>query len=311
MTVGLRAASAYQQTNQSWLSAEKAQESEHSATVRGPDRVDAATAEKAAASKPEVKAWKPLDAASSLIPQKGEYGFTVGEVKLSDKAKEYYKSLKEKFHNLDFILVSKDMKKMAAQNAASYGNAQKLVVLIDEEKIERMANDEAYRKKYEGIIAMSQAKITEAKNSLASSGAAVKNVGMSVDENGNAKFFATLEKSADLQKERIERKVAEKREQKAKERKDAAKEAREERLTEAREARKAQRAEALEKEPGKDRVEGEEEEAVEAPKEYVMFEGGSIKELLRKVQTWSYENLSGNVRTDAELALGGNIDFKG
>ena len=44
---------------------------------------------------------------------------------------------------------SKDMKETAKANAGQYANANKMVVLIDEEKIERMADDESYRKQYE------------------------------------------------------------------------------------------------------------------------------------------------------------------
>jgi hypothetical protein len=54
---------------------------------------------------------------------------------------------------MDFILVSKDMKEMAKANAGSFANPNKMVVLIDEEKIERMAVDEQYRKQYESVIA--------------------------------------------------------------------------------------------------------------------------------------------------------------
>ena len=63
-------------------------------------------------------------------------GKTIGEPKLSDKAKEYYEKLKKKFSTMDFILVSKDMKETAKANAGQYANANKMVVLIDEEKIQ-------------------------------------------------------------------------------------------------------------------------------------------------------------------------------
>ena len=53
---------------------------------------------------------------------------------------------------MDFILVSADKKEEAQANAAQYANANHTVVLIDTDKIEKMAEDEAYRKKYEGII---------------------------------------------------------------------------------------------------------------------------------------------------------------
>ena len=72
-------------------------------------------------------------------------GKTIGQPKLSEKAAKYYEELKSKYKNMDFILVSKDMKEMAKANAGSFANPQKMVVLIDEEKIERMAEDEKYR----------------------------------------------------------------------------------------------------------------------------------------------------------------------
>ena len=55
----------------------------------------------------ETTEWKPVSEKSSLVPVTKEgYGTVVGDVKLSDKAKEYYAKLKEKFHGMDFILVS-------------------------------------------------------------------------------------------------------------------------------------------------------------------------------------------------------------
>lgn len=80
-------------------------------------------------------------------------GKTIGSPKLSEKAARYYEQLKSKYSNMDFILVSADQKEQAKAQAGSYANANKMVVLIDEEKIEKMAEDENYRKQYEGIIA--------------------------------------------------------------------------------------------------------------------------------------------------------------
>ena len=194
----------YQQTNRSW-------ETNHTGVNRaassssGTDQAN--QTKESSAAKVETKGWSPIDTSSSLVPRKTEYGNTIGNVQLSEKAADYLDKLKSKFHNMEFITVSKDMKAQVQQNAASYGNANKMVVLIDEEKLERMATDESYRKKYEGIIAMSQNKMDAAKNSLASTGASVKNFGMSVDSNGKESFFATVEKSGDLQKKRIEKKA--------------------------------------------------------------------------------------------------------
>ena len=102
------------------------------------------------AAKVETKGWSPIDTSSSLVPRKTEYGNTIGNVQLSEKTADYLDKLKSKFHNMEFITVSKDMKAQVQQNAAAYGNANKMVVLIDDEKLERMATDESYRKKYEG-----------------------------------------------------------------------------------------------------------------------------------------------------------------
>lgn len=250
-------------------------------------------------SKVETKGFTSIDTKSSLVPKTTEYGNTIGDVKLSDKAKDYYNQLKGKFHNMEFIAVSKDMKAQVQANAAAYGNANKMVVLIDEEKLERMATDESFRKKYEGIIAMSQTKMAEAKNSLTSSGASVKNFGMSVDSNGKESFFATVEKSQDLQKKRIEKKAAEKKEQKAKEKKKAEKEAREERLQKAKDKKTDKTADE------------EDPQNIDDGKEYVTIEAKSMDELLSKVQKYSYSEALNRVFTDSERMVGGHVDFRG
>ena len=292
---GINGISAYQQINQSVYN-------EKSGVSKTPDtgRADqAGSAKNSQQAKVETKAWSPIDTTSSLVPRKTEYGMTIGDVQLSDKAKDYYNSLKSKYHNMEFIAVSKDMKAQVQQNAASYGNANKMVVLIDEEKLERMATDESYRKKYEGIIAMAQTKMSEAKMGLASSGASVKNFGMSVDSNGKESFFATVNKSSDLQKKRTEKKAAEKKAQKLQEKKKAEKKAQEERIQKARD----KKAEKEDTDKDDSRIKDDEG--------YVTFEADSMDELLSKVQTYSYNNASGRVITQAEQMVGTKIDFRG
>lgn len=292
---GINGISAYQQINQSVYN-------EKSGVSKTPDtgRADqAGSAKNSQQAKVETKAWSPIDTTSSLVPRKTEYGMTIGDVQLSDKAKDYYNSLKSKYHNMEFIAVSKDMKAQVQQNAASYGNANKMVVLIDEEKLERMATDESYRKKYEGIIAMAQTKMSEAKMGLASSGASVKNFGMSVDSNGKESFFATVNKSSDLQKKRTEKKAAEKKAQKLQEKKKAEKKAQEERIQKARD----KKAEKEDTDKDDSRIKDDEE--------YVTFEADSMDELLSKVQTYSYNDASGKVMTQAEQMVGTKIDFRG
>ena len=198
---------------------------------------------------------------------------------------------------MDFILVSKDMKQQVQANAAAYGNAAKQVVLIDDEKIEKMATDENFRKKYEGIIAMSQLKLQEAKNSLTSSGASVKNFGMSVDSNGKMSFFATVEKAAE--KKAAEKKAAQKKEAKLKEKKLAEKKANEKKAAEKAAEKKAEEkaAEEVSNEPIDD-------------KEYVEIKADSMDELVDKISTYAYDSSSRNVLTDSEKQVGQKFDIK-
>ena len=272
--------------------------------------------------KVETKAWSPIDPKSSLVPRTTEYGNTIGDVQLSDKAKAYYDTLKSKFHNMEFIAVSKDMKGQVQQNAAAYGHAGKMVVLIDEEKIERMATDESYRKKYEDIIVGAQNKMAEAKKSLTSTGALIKNFGLSVDSDGKESFFATVEKSQALEKKSIEKKAAEKKELKAKEKKKAEKKAQEERIQKRKDEKKAEenkKAEdkARENSPDQDEIPPELEKRIHDKvvetygKEYVTIEADSMDDLLSKVQSYSYNNAANRVMTDAERAVGSHFDFRG
>lgn len=298
----LNAISAYQQTNQVWSQGtKKTEDVSKKSTASKSSTTDSAKSESEIKKTP----WKPIDTTSSLVPsQKEGIGMAIGDVQLSDKAKDYYNKLKAKFGNMEFIAVSKDMKEQVKANAAAYGNANKMVVLIDDEKLERMATDESYRKKYEGIIAMSQTQLANAKNSLASSGANIKNFGMSVNEDGSTNFFATLEKSSADQTKRIEKKQAEKKAAKAKEKKQAEKKAQEKRLEKAKEEKKSEKAKLEEK--NKDHI----DETWNEHNNYVKIEASSMEDLINQVSKFAYDNSANSVLTDTEKNVGQNIDFK-
>lgn len=144
-----------------------------------------------------------------------DYGRTIGQPELSEKAQKYYEQLKKKYGNYDFILVSRDQKENAKANAAQYANSFKTVVLIDEDKIERMATDESYRKQYEGILSGAAAQMQQLKSSIEKSGASVKGYGMQVNDGGTLSFFAVLKKSS-ADRRRESRKKASRREQRKK-----------------------------------------------------------------------------------------------
>lgn len=207
------------------------------------------------------------------------YGKTIGNPKLSEEAQEYYKELKEKYSNLDFILVSKDQKQQAQAQAGRYANAQKMVVLIDEEKIEKMATDEKYRNYYEGIIASAANKMPELASSVASTGANVKGFGMQVNDNGTTTYFAVLEKASAAQKERIEKKAEAKAEAK-------------------KEAKKKEAEELAEKRAEKNNNE-------------VTITASSIEELVLKIQDYMQNELTDSAQTEAEKAVGQHFDVRG
>ena len=232
---------------------------------------------------------------SKVSKTNGNYGKTIGNAKLSEEGVKYYQELKKKYSNMDFILVSKEQKANAQANAASYAkaqagsyaNANKMVVLIDEEKIERMATDENYRKQYEGIIKNAASGLSQLKSQIESSGQSqnVVGYGMKVNDGGTATFFAVLKKSSADQKARIEKKAVEKKEAKKAEEKKAEKKEKQDKLKEA--------------------------QQTSDDDDTITISAGSIEELIKKINDYTFSMKSDNVQTEAELQVGQHIDFRG
>ena len=216
---------------------------------------------------------------SKVSKTNGNYGKTIGNAKLSEEGAKYYQELKKKYSNMDFILVSKDQKANAQAN--------KMVVLIDEEKIERMATDENYRKQYEGIIKNAASGLSQLKFQIESSGQSqnVVGYGMKVNDGGTASFFAVLKKSSADQKARIEKKAVEKKEAKKAEEKKAEKKEKQDKLKEA--------------------------QQTSDDDDTITISAGSIEELIKKINDYTFSMKSNNVQTEAELQVGQHIDFRG
>ena len=166
-----------------------------------------------------------------------------------------------------------------------------MVVLIDDEKLEKMANDSAYRAQYEGIIEKAAAGFYQFSKSVEATGANVKGYGIQVNDDGSTSLFAVLEKSTKDQAKRIEEKREANREAKKAEAKKAQKEKLKENIENAREARKAENADKAEK--------GEE----------ITITASSWEELLRKIEDQVQLDRSDSVITEAEKSVGQNIDF--
>lgn len=223
----------------------------------------------------------------------GNYGKTIGNAKLSETGAKYYEELKKKFSNMDFILVSKDEVPNAQSKAASFANPGKMVVLVDEDKIERMATDEKFRNQYEGIIKRAASGIDQLQASMEKSGQAgnVKGYGMKLNDDGTMSYFAVLKKSSADQKARIEKKAEQKKaDQKAADKK-AAQKAAEERIEDAR-----GKANGVTK---------------DSDEETLTITANSIEELMKKIGDYSLSERSNSVQTDYEKMLGQSIDFRG
>ena len=259
------------------------------------------TEKKETANQNTANAVKNDTSAYGVSGKKEVSGQTIGNPKLSEKASKYYDELKKKYANMNFILVSEDMKEQAKANAAGYANANKMVVLIDEDKIERMAEDENYRKQYEAIIANAASGMSQLGSSIAATGASVKGYGMQVNDNGTATYFAVLEKSSAAQKERIEKKAAKKKaEEKARDKK-AQKEAEKERIKKSHD-----KAEKIsDKEVDIEDADGK----INSASDTVIITASSIEELLSKIQNESQKYLSDNILSEKEKNVGQGFDY--
>ena len=269
-----------------------------------------------------VSAYQTGDTAG-VSAKKNEYGRTIGEPKLSEEGKKYYDELKKKYSGYDFILVSKDQIQNAKSQAARYANPNKPVVLIDEEKIEKMATDKDYREKYESVIAGASSQLSKMKDQLMASGADIKGFGIQVNDGGTASFFAVVKKSQDAQAERIEKnREAKKAAHKAEVKKD--KEKLQKKRAEEKEKAKKRREELEEelKNPDEIRDMTQDEIATYKPridealrkiwdKETETISAGSVEELIQKVGDHVQNMKMNSVMTPEEASVGQHIDFKG
>ena len=236
------------------------------------------------------------------VVKNNNLGKTVGEPKLSKEAEEYYNQLKTKYGQYDFVLVSSDEKENARANAGKYANNIKTVVLIDEEKIEKMATDSNYRKQYEGILSGATQQINKIKATAAKNGANLKGVVMQVNDDGTASYFAALKKTSDAQKTRIEKQSEEKKADKKAEQKK-----KEKKLKEKQEIEKLKEKRELEKLKDKKAEKSE----TENREEVVTLSSDSLDGLLKKIEEYGFNERSNSVLTDSEKQIGQNIDFRG
>jgi len=129
--------------------------------------------------------------------------------------------------------------------------------------------------------------LSQLKSQIESSGQSqnVVGYGMKVNDGGTASFFAVLKKSSADQKARIEKKAVEKKEAKKAEEKKAEKKEKQDKLKEA--------------------------QQTSDDDDTITISAGSIEELIKKINDYTFSMKSDNVQTEAELQVGQHIDFRG
>lgn len=130
--------------------------------------------------------------------------------KLSQKAQDLLDKLKEKYKDYD-LFVAEDLD----DESVTAGATKKYSVIFKPEELEKMAEDEEYSDKVMGKVdeAIGITKDIEENGELGE-GVSFKKISIKIDEEGNMKMFAELEKMSEAQMKRMEEAKAKRAEEK-------------------------------------------------------------------------------------------------
>ncbi len=123
-------------------------------------------------------------------------------IELSDKAKAVLEELKEKYGNIDFF-VADNVSDEDASGIMSAGTRE-FSVLIDPDTLEAMAEDDTVKEKYMGIIDDSTQQLASISKELEENGQEVESLGVKIDADGVATFFAKIKESNENYKKQVE-----------------------------------------------------------------------------------------------------------
>lgn len=203
------------------------------------------------------------------IKKAEETGQAQESVKLSSKAKKYFNELKKKYGNMDFTVANYSSDE-EAQKYLSKGNKQ-YSVLIDPETLEKMANDEGTRNRYEGIIANAGGQLNKVKEGLGEDAKNIQSLGISIDKDGIVSYLAemviernTTDNSANLTEDKTEKadKKTDKKEQK------------------------------------------------DTKNQIQRFKASSIEELIKQIREAQAQEKTNSVETEREKVVGQSFDYK-
>ena len=122
------------------------------------------------------------------------------EKKLSARAQDYLKELREKYGDFDFVVADD----VSNPQSFSQDSSKDYSVVLSVEEIEQMAADEDYEKKIMGQVDSAVEKLTDiAEKAELGEGVQFNYLAASFDDEGNMKLFAGLEKISEEQAERL------------------------------------------------------------------------------------------------------------
>ncbi|MBR6014378.1 MAG: hypothetical protein IK062_11475 [Selenomonadaceae bacterium] len=146
-----------------------------------------------------------LNALSNLqknsVEDVSEKNFAADEKKLSAKAQDYLDKLREKYGDYDFVVADNvdDPQSFSKQSDRNYS------VILSTEEIEKMAEDEEYADKVMGQVDKAVGVIDKVLEEPLEDGVQFSSLAVSVDDEGNMKLFAGLEKMSEEQRDRLEK----------------------------------------------------------------------------------------------------------
>ena len=125
---------------------------------------------------------------------------TEDEKKLSSKAQNYLENLREKYGDYDFVIADNadNPQELTANNTKGHS------VILSTQEIERMAEDEEYAAKVMGQVEKAVGVVDKLAEESLENGVQFTSLAVSVDDEGNMKMFASLEKMSEQQRERSE-----------------------------------------------------------------------------------------------------------
>lgn len=130
-----------------------------------------------------------------------EKNLQADEKKLSAKAQALLEKLHDKYGDYDFIVADNvdDPQSFSRQSERNYS------VILSTEEIERMAEDEEYAEKVMGQVDKAVGVLDKVAEESLEEGVEFSSLAVSVDDEGNMKLFAGLEKMSEEQRDRLEK----------------------------------------------------------------------------------------------------------